>query len=95
MGRVECLSLPGRWEAWINSDDHDPPHLHVERPGEWIVKVRFMVEPAGIEVVWRAKARVPRAKERKLLRQQARAHRLQLFREWEQKAHVKTKGEDR
>ncbi len=34
MGKLECLSFPG-WEAWINSNDHDPPHFHLEKPGEW------------------------------------------------------------
>jgi hypothetical protein len=47
-----CL-MPANW-----SNDHEPPHFHARRAGEWEVKVHFLLEPAEmIEVVWAASRR--------------------------------------
>lgn len=41
MGRVQAFSIPGL-DCWFPSLDHDPPHFHVRRPGEWEIRVRIM-----------------------------------------------------
>lgn len=92
MGKLECLSFPG-WEAWINSDDHDPPHFHLEKPGEWLVKVFFMRSPLEFEYVYQAKKRGLSGKERKRIAQAVEEHRAALYAEWLEKALVKDPGE--
>lgn len=92
MGRLECLSFPGL-EAWINSDDHDPPHFHLEKAGEWLVKVRFMRSPPEFEVVYQAKKRGMTAKDRKRIAAAVEKSRAALYREWLEKALVKSPGE--
>ena len=58
--RIEGLKL------WFWSQDHEPPHFHAKRAGEWEVKVQFMLAPANmIEVECWSRKRPPR----KLLQQ--------------------------
>jgi hypothetical protein len=92
VGKLDCLSFAG-WDAWINSDDHDPPHFHLEKPGEWVVKVRFMRKPPEFEYVYKGKNRGLSAKDRKRVSQAVEQHRAELFREWLNKALVRNRGE--
>lgn len=92
MGKLECISFPA-WEAWVNSDDHDPPHFHLEKPGEWLVKVRFMWSPPQMEVVYRSKRHAPTARDRRRIAVAVEEHRAALYREWFEKALVKNPGE--
>ena len=41
MGKLVSFTMPG-YEIWFWSDDHDPPHFHVKRRGEWELKVSFL-----------------------------------------------------
>jgi hypothetical protein len=34
MPKVKCFEIPGLY-FWFWSDDHDPPHFHAKRRGEW------------------------------------------------------------
>jgi hypothetical protein len=92
VGKLECISFPA-WEAWVNSDDHDPPHFHLEKPGEWLVKVRFMQSPPVLEIVYRAKRHAPNARERRRIMVTVEEHRAALYREWIEKALVRNPGE--
>src|SRR5438270_32830 len=40
MAKVQCFGLPGL-HMWFWSNDHDPPHFHVKREGEWEIKIKF------------------------------------------------------
>ena len=40
MPKVACLEIPGL-TCWFWSNDHNPPHFHVKREGEWELKVKF------------------------------------------------------
>ena len=51
MGKVECCSLPG-YELRFNSLDHDPPHLHVHRVGEWEIKIDLR-QTTRRQLVWK------------------------------------------
>jgi hypothetical protein len=92
VGKLECLSFPG-WDAWINSDDHDPPHFHLEKRGEWQVKVLFMRSPPEFEFVYPRNKRGLSGKDRKLVSRAVEQHRAELFREWRDKALVRNPGE--
>jgi len=45
MARVRCFEIAGVQCYWI-SGDHDPPHFHARRPGEWHYVVNFL-QPRG------------------------------------------------
>lgn len=40
MGKVEACTLPG-YELFFTSNDHPPPHFHVEKPGHWVIRVKI------------------------------------------------------
>ena len=40
MPRVACFEIPGL-SCWFWSNDHNPPHFHVKREGEWEIQVNF------------------------------------------------------
>lgn len=73
---LEALKL------WFWSNDHEPPHFHAVRRGEWEVKVHFLLEPAAmIETVWAEKD--PLRKSLKALAALAEQHRVELLQQWE------------
>ena len=80
MPKVACFEIPGL-SCWFWSNDHDPPHFHMKRDGEWELKVNFAEGKARMfELVWGDPPRT------KLLRQIERTvveHRVQLLAEWE------------
>lgn len=49
---VKAFDLDGL-KLWFWSNDHDPPHFHAKRRGEWEVKVKFLLpEDEMIELAW-------------------------------------------
>src|ERR1700677_2081189 len=40
MPKVACFAIPGL-TCWFWSNDHEPPHFHVKRDGEWELKIKF------------------------------------------------------
>lgn len=82
MATVEAFEIAGL-KMWFWSNDHDPPHFHAKRSGEWEVKVRFLFEPADmVEIVWSEKK--PPSKTLKSLTALAEEHRAALLAQWEQ-----------
>jgi Domain of unknown function (DUF4160) len=81
MPKVACFQIPGLM-CWFWSNDHNPPHFHVKREGEWELRVKFSEGEAEMfEVVW------GEAPSRKVLRQLAKAvkeNRANLLTEWEE-----------
>ena len=41
MGKVGCITLAGL-SLWFNSNDHLPPHFHVNKTGEWEIRIYFL-----------------------------------------------------
>lgn len=41
MARVRAFEIDGL-VLWFFSYDHDPPHFHAKRAGEWEVRVYFL-----------------------------------------------------
>jgi hypothetical protein len=83
MATVRAFQSPGL-KLWFYSNDHEPPHFHAKRSGEWEVKVRFLL-PTGqmIEVKWSTKGG-PTAKTLKKLCRLAEQHRPALLEQWEE-----------
>ena len=80
MATVKAFRIEGL-RLWFWSNDHEPPHFHAKRAGEWEVKVHFLLEPAEmIAVVWAVK-QVP-TKVLKSLADQAEEHRVALLAQW-------------
>ena len=82
MGVVKAFQVPGL-RMWFWSNDHEPPHFHAKRQGEWEVKVHFLLTPGDmIELAWADTA--PPRDALKELRRLAERHRFALLVEWEQ-----------
>ncbi len=84
MVTVKAFTLDGL-KLWFWSSDHDPPHFHCKRSGEWEIKVNFLLPAeAMIEVKWNSgNTRIPR-KTTKDLCVLAAQHRPALLEEWEE-----------
>jgi hypothetical protein len=39
---VQCIKNQVRFRYFFHSNDHEPPHVHVIRSGEWEIKVMFL-----------------------------------------------------
>ena len=52
MPKVACFEIPGL-SCWFWSNDHNPPHFHMKRQGEWELIVNFAdAEAQMFEMVW-------------------------------------------
>jgi hypothetical protein len=84
MAKVKCFEIPGLY-CWFWSDDHDPPHFHVKRRGEWELKVSFLEGPdTTFELKW---GDPPKSKVLKTIAERAVANRESLLLEWELRGH--------
>jgi Domain of unknown function (DUF4160) len=84
MTEVKCIEMSGL-KLWFPSEDHQPPHFHVERTDVWLMRV-FFEEFAMAEMFEEDKRRSKRkvrSKEKKLIMKQVIEHRIELLREWE------------
>lgn len=82
MALVQAFSIPGV-RCWFYSNDHEPPHFHAKKDGEWEIRVRFMEDAESmIEPVW-VEAAVAKKVRRRLIAL-ATEHRKALLQEWEQ-----------
>lgn len=84
MPNVETFQVAG-CRCWFYSDDHRPAHFHASSPGEWEVRVYFLLEPPQVEVVLELKRMSGRI--RRALLRLAKEHRAELLEEWSQKVH--------
>ena len=84
MPKIDCFEIEGL-EAWFWSNDHDPPHFHIKRAGEWELKVNILAgTDAMFELQWGS---FPRAKVCRQIAQQVTAHRALLLLEWQSKVN--------
>jgi hypothetical protein len=87
MAKLKCLAIAGM-ELWFYSNDHEPPHFHAKRKGEWEYRVNFLrAVDQMLELVWAAKKTQMSKPDRKLLEQMVDEHRLEILREWEEKVN--------
>lgn len=84
MPKVECIQFPGL-TCWFWSNDHEPPHFHVKRAGEWELRVGFAEEASRMfDVKWGSG---PDARTLRRIARSVEAHRLELMAEWEAKVN--------
>lgn len=84
MGKLECFSVDGL-DCWFNSHDHLPPHFHARRPGEWEIRVFFLLcteKNLQHEIKWGAE---PSKKYRNAILDAVSSHRAELLTEFEEK----------
>jgi hypothetical protein len=88
MANLTCFSIAGI-KLWFYSHDHEPPHFHAKRKGEWEYRVRFLEGPENMfELVWANKRKRMSKADRELLQSSVETHRLEVLREWEEKVVV-------
>lgn len=79
MPRVEALVLDGLAARFFSSD-HAPPHFHLQRRGEWEVRVYFLNnERAMFDLVW---GKEPSPAMLRLVADAVNQNRMALLREW-------------
>ncbi|HKI19900.1 MAG TPA: DUF4160 domain-containing protein [Isosphaeraceae bacterium] len=84
MPKVACFAIGGL-TCWFWSNDHDPPHFHIKREGEWELKVKFAEgETQMFELEWGDN---PRAKVLREIAKNVKEKRVQLLAEWEAKVN--------
>ena len=83
MPKVESISLAGLI-CWFWSNDHNPPHFHVKREGEWELRVFFLLAEEMFELIW---GDPPKAKILKRIEKAVRMHRAEPLGEWEAKVN--------
>ena len=92
MGKVESIYVNGL-DLWFYSNDSPPhpPHFHARRPGEWEIKVYFLLcTPDHLEydMKWPLQRReIPRNYRRELLRVIV-DKRVELLVEYERKTNA-------
>lgn len=80
MERVRAFTIPGL-NCWFYSHDHEPPHFHAKRAGEWEYRVFFLLgREEMLERVF-GDRRISAAQRRELF-QLVETHRLALLDEW-------------
>ena len=80
MALVRAFEIEGL-RLWFPSNDHEPPHFHAKRSGEWEVRVRFLLNAAEmLEIKWQK--RPISAAHRKVLVAGAENHRVELLEQW-------------
>lgn len=86
MAKIDCFEIAGL-ECWFWSNDHNPPHFHVKREGEWELKVNFLENDDekmfGLE--W---GDLPKSKVRKGIKTLVIANRPALLVEWAAKVKL-------
>jgi len=87
MARLKCFSIDGL-ELWFWPKDHEPPHFHAKRAGDWEIRIYFLENSAikMFEVKWAD--RQPSKGDRRLLEECVVQHRAEILQEWEQKVKV-------
>ncbi len=83
MGTLTAFSIDGM-KIWFWSHDHNPPHFHVKRDGQWEYRVFFLEEETThqLERVW---GKSISAMDRKLLKNKVTQYRAAILKEWELK----------
>ncbi len=80
MPKVTCFEIAGL-TCWFWSNDHEPPHFHAKKEGEWEIRVKFPEgETQMFETVW---GEDPGGKILRQLKKAVIKNRANLLVEWE------------
>jgi hypothetical protein len=80
MPKVACFAIPGL-TCWFWSNDHEPPHFHVKRDGEWELKIKFAEGEAQMFELRCGDA--PKTRVLREIAEKVRENRMELLAEWE------------
>lgn len=84
MPKVACFEIPGLF-CWFWSNDHDPPHFHAKRKGEWEIRVKFLESPEKmVELMW---GDTPSSKVVGQIQNAVTLNRQKLLTEWDAKVN--------
>ena len=85
MSKVKAFSIVGL-KLWFPSNDHEPPHFHAKRSGEWEFRVFFLLnDQAMFDAKWLKTAKTRMSKQdRQAIADMVNAHRDVLLQEWEE-----------
>ncbi len=87
MGKLEAFSVAGL-EIFFLSLDHRPPHLHVNNPGVWEIRVYFMEcteTHLEFDVKWNKKTRILTKNQKREFLEKICTNRKALLDEWDEK----------
>jgi len=87
MAKLKCIAVDGV-HLWFWSDDHNPPHFHAKRAGEWELKVNFM-ESSVAKMFELVKGNKVPSTYTKHLKELVDEKRLSILEEWERSVHQK------
>ncbi len=80
MPKVACFQIAGL-TCWFWSNDHEPPHFHAKRDGEWELKVKFAEgDEKMFELQW---GKAPSVRVLRDLAKTVKNNRAELLKEWE------------
>lgn len=85
MATLKCIDIAGI-RMWFPSNDHEPPHFHVKRPGAWEYRIFFLEdEPAMFELKWtKTPKTVMSRRDRQQIAALVAANRGVIWQEWGQ-----------
>ncbi len=82
MAQVKAFAIGGVY-MWIPSGDHEPPHFHARRAGEWAAKVYILEAREAMIELERPPDAIMRGSDRRALIRGVEQHRGELLAEWE------------
>lgn len=83
MPKVRAFQIDGV-DCWSWSNDHEPPHFHAKKAGEWEVAVHFLeARSRMLQYKGWSKRNLSR-QEAKCLLENCERSRAELFEQWEQ-----------
>ena len=83
MTQLKCFAIPGM-KLWFWPADHEPPHFHAKRSGEWEYKIHFLENDATMfEEFWTTKKARMSRQDKQAIVDMVTAHRLAILQEWE------------
>lgn len=83
MATVIAFQINGL-KIWFWSNDHEPPHFHAKKAGEWEVKISFMLDQSEMVELESWSKKSPSKKVVKELTSLAEAHRIALLQQWQE-----------
>ncbi len=94
MPKVAAFEINGL-ELRFYSFDHNPPHFHVIKPGDWEIVVNILSTTEDTldgRVRWSKRSGQPSAAVQRQIAQRVAGSRQQLLEEWESKVQVSEGG---
>jgi hypothetical protein len=69
----------------LYSNDHDPEHIHIIKPGDWEIRVYFLLSGTNCltyDLLWNNKNKRPSSKDMKRIATYIKDYKNELINEW-------------